>query len=48
MKIKISPTKSNRKKTGGFSIVEVSVGMGIIGTASVALFSGFTTGFFTM
>jgi type II secretory pathway pseudopilin PulG len=47
MKIKISPTKSNRKKTGGFSIVEVSVGMGIIGTASVALFSGFTTGFFT-
>lgn len=52
MKIKILVTNSNRrfrrKLVAAFSLVEVSVAMGIIGTASVALFSGFTTGFFTM
>src|SRR5256885_4625688 len=32
----------------GFSLVEVTVGMAVIGTAVVALFSGFTSGFFTM
>lgn len=52
MKIKNLVTNSSprlrRKLTAAFSIAEVSVAMGIIGTASVALFSGFTTGFFTM
>lgn len=52
MKIKNLLTKSSRrlrrKLMAGFSLAEVCVGMGIIGTASVALFSGFTTGFFTM
>jgi len=52
MKIKNLVTNSNRrirrKLVAAFSLVEVSVAMGIIGTTSVALFSGFTTGFFTM
>lgn len=32
----------------GFSLTEVTVGLGVIGTCIAALFSGFTTGFFTM
>ena len=52
MKIKNLVTNSNRrirrKLVAAFSLVEVAVAMGIIGTTSVALFSGFTTGFFTM
>lgn len=32
----------------GFSLVEATVGMGVLGTVMVALFGGFTTGFFTM
>lgn len=52
MKIKNLVQKSGRqlrrKLMAGFSLAEVSVSMGLIGTASVALFSGFTTGFFTM
>jgi type II secretory pathway pseudopilin PulG len=52
MKIKNLVTNSNRrirrKLIAAFSLVEVSVAMGIIGTTTVALFSGFTTGFFTM
>src|SRR5262245_16055606 len=32
----------------GFSLVEVSIAMGVVGTAAMALFSGFTSGFFTM
>jgi type II secretory pathway pseudopilin PulG len=31
-----------------FSLVEVTVGMALIGTVISALFTGFTTGFFTM
>jgi len=39
---------SSRRAQGGFSLTEVTVGLGIIGTCIAALFSGFTTGFFTM
>jgi|SRR5688572_14978033 type II secretory pathway pseudopilin PulG len=38
----------HRKLTAAFSLVEVTMGMGVIGTATVALFSGFTSGIFTM
>lgn len=31
-----------------FSLVEVTVGMAVVGTSAIALFSGFTSGFFTM
>jgi len=52
MKIKnlgiFSSRRLRRKLLAAFSIAEVSVAMGIVGTATVALFSGFTTGFFTM
>jgi len=49
MKLKnVIRSKSQRLKAAAFSLVEASVGMGILGTIMVALFSGFTTGFFTM
>lgn len=34
--------------TAGFSLIEVTMAMGVVGTASLALFSGFTGGFRTM
>jgi len=36
------------QQSAGFSLVEVTVGMGVVATSVVALFSGFTSGFFTM
>lgn len=39
---------ARRRKIAAFSIIEVTVGMGVVGTSMAALFSGFTTGFFTM
>src|ERR1051325_12061578 len=51
MKIKYLATHSSRRirrRLTAFSLVEVTVGLGVIGTAVVALFSGFTSGFFTM
>jgi len=50
MKSKLSHLSRTRSKRGqaGFSMTEVTVGLGIIGTCIAALFSGFTTGFFTM
>ena len=39
---------STRPAQAGFSLTEVTVGLGIIGTCVAALFSGFTTGFFTI
>jgi type II secretory pathway pseudopilin PulG len=41
-------SKRKRSRAGGFSLVEVTVGMAVIGTTAIALFSGFTSGFFTM
>lgn len=38
----------DRRGQAGFSLTEVTVGLGVIGTCIAALFSGFTTGFFTM
>jgi len=40
--------RSPRRSQVGFSLIEVTVGLGIIGTCVAALFSGFTTGFFTI
>jgi type II secretory pathway pseudopilin PulG len=56
MKIKLAFSKQSsltsattrRRKLAAFSIVEVTVGMGVVGTSMAALFSGFTAGFFTM
>ena len=44
----LNPWRRARHLVAGFSLVEVSVGMAIVGTVVTALFSGFTTGFFTM
>jgi hypothetical protein len=43
-----NPSRRQIRSLGGFSLAEVTVGMGVIGTSVVALFSGFTSGFFTM
>jgi type II secretory pathway pseudopilin PulG len=45
---KLIVSNQRRAKTAAFSLIEASVGMGILGMVVVALFSGFTTGFFTM
>jgi len=37
-----------RQKLAAFSLVEATVGMGIVGTTLATLFTGFTSGFFTM
>ena len=37
-----------RRQSAGFSLVEVSIAMGVVGTSAIALFSGFTSGMFTM
>lgn len=42
-----SPGRTRRGQAA-FSLTEVTVGLGVIGTCIAALFSGFTTGFFTM
>jgi len=48
MKIRASIISRLRRRLAAFSIMEVTVGLGIMGTAMAAIFSGFTTGFFTM
>jgi prepilin-type N-terminal cleavage/methylation domain-containing protein len=48
MKINKLGNSSKSSAQAGFSLVEVTIGMGVIGTAAMALFSGFTSGFFTM
>src|SRR3954463_4667629 len=48
MKIKSSLLKRIRQRLSGFSLVEATIGMGIIGTTVATLFSGFTSGYFTM
>src|ERR1051325_8833707 len=47
MKIKLSISQI-RSKLAGFSLVEASIGMGLIGTVVAALLSGIMTGTFTM
>jgi len=48
MKIKQIIFPRSSRSRSAFSLVEVTIGMGIIGTVIVGLFSGFSSGFFTM
>lgn len=50
MKTKLhgNPTARTRRAQAAFSITEVTVGMGVLGICLSALFSGFSTGFFTL
>src|SRR5436190_2672355 len=48
MKIKVSLLRRIRQRLSGFSLVEATIGMGIIGTTVATMFSGFTSGYFTM
>lgn len=51
MKTSLLNARTNRRRRRGlaaFSLIEVTVGLGIVGTCVAALFSGFTTGFFTL
>src|SRR6478672_1889290 len=47
MKIKMNLMKAYRRQKA-FSLIEVTVGMGILGTVVGAVLSGFTSGIFTM
>src|SRR3954463_8749921 len=47
MKIKMNLLKALRRQRA-FSLIEVTVGMGILGTVVGAVLSGFTSGIFTM
>jgi type II secretory pathway pseudopilin PulG len=48
MKIRQSISSRLRRSLAGFSIVEATIGMGLMGTVVGALMTGFTSGFFTM
>ena len=48
MKIKQAISGGRRASQTGFSLVEATVSLGIIGTVVVALFSAFTSGFMTV
>lgn len=48
MKIKSALLKRIRRAAAAFSLVEATVSMGLVGTTMAALFTGYTTGFFTM
>ncbi len=41
-------THSLTQKTSAFSLIEVTMAVGVVGTAALALFSGFSSGFHTM
>jgi uncharacterized protein (TIGR02598 family) len=45
MSINVTVQRSNHRTKGGFSIVEGSVAMGIVGIVFVSLLAGFTSGF---
>lgn len=48
MKIRLPIVSRVRRGLAAFSIMEVTLGLGIVGMATAALFSAFTSGFFTM
>ena len=48
MNIKTSILSRVRRKLAAFSLMEVTVGLGIVGTATAALFSAFGAGFLTI
>jgi type II secretory pathway pseudopilin PulG len=48
MKLKQIISQPRTQRSAAFTLVEATVSLGILGSVVVALFSGFTTGFFTM
>jgi type II secretory pathway pseudopilin PulG len=48
MKIKLASRSSLRRKLAAFSLLEATVGMGVIGAVVGAMLTGITTGTFTM
>ena len=48
MKIKLANPSRLRRHLAAFSLIEATVGMGVIGTVVGAMLSGITTGTFTM
>jgi len=48
MKIKLPILSRNRHLLAAFSLVETTVGLGIIGTVAAAMMTGISTGFFAM
>lgn len=48
MKIKLALSSRSRRKVAAFSLIEATVGLGVVGTVVGAMLSGITTGTFTM
>ena len=48
MKIKLTTSSLVRRKLAGFSLIEATIGLGIIGTVVGAMLSGIANGTFTM
>ena len=48
MNLKVSLKSRLRKSISAFMLAEATIGLGVAGIATVALLSGFTSGFFTM
>src|SRR5256714_6343436 len=48
MRIKLAPLSRRIKRMAAFSLVEASIGMGVIGTVVGAMLSGITAGTMTM
>jgi type II secretory pathway pseudopilin PulG len=48
MKIKLPILSWNRRLLAAFTLVETTVGLGIIGTVAAAMLTGISTGFFAM
>ena len=48
MRIKFAPRFKRLRKMAAFSLVEATIGMGVVGTVVGAMLSGITTGTFTM
>ncbi|MBN2506529.1 MAG: prepilin-type N-terminal cleavage/methylation domain-containing protein [Verrucomicrobia bacterium] len=48
MQLTYPPHTARRRAQAGFSLAEVAVGMGLLATLMGALFSSFTSGFFTI
>jgi len=48
MKLTSQKRTRTRRLQAAFTLIETSIGVGVMGTIMMALFSGFATGFFTM
>jgi type II secretory pathway pseudopilin PulG len=48
MTVRFKPKSLQRCRSGGFSIIEATIGMGLVAMVAVGLFSAFTQGIFSL